>query len=59
MNFHTTDNIGSVKYTISYFDGVQKHKDGSDFYGIKCFSNKKKYQSAIKALLKIGYTQTN
>lgn len=55
--YYTTDNIGKVKYTISYHDGVDTHKDGSPFFGIMTFSNKKKYEQAIKDLESDGYTQ--
>lgn len=55
--FYTQDNIGKAKYTISYHDGIQTHNDGSPFYGIKTFTNKRKYDTAIRELLKDGYTE--
>lgn len=48
-------NIGKVKYAISYHDGVQKHNDGSDFFGIATFKNKKDFAKFEKELLKDGY----
>lgn len=57
--FNTQFNIGKVKYVINHHDGVQTHKDGSPFFGIYCFSNKRKFNSKIKDLIKEGYTQTN
>ena len=38
--FYRRDNIGKAKYTISFHDGVQTHKDGSRFFGIAIFKNK-------------------
>jgi len=32
--------IGSSKYSISAYDGITKHKDGSPFYNILIFKNK-------------------
>jgi len=47
--------VGSSKYTINYHDGVQTHKDGSPFYAIALFSDKRKFQAAIKMLESQGY----
>jgi hypothetical protein len=48
-------NVGMVKYVVNTYDGVQTHKDGSPFWGISCFSNKKKRDLYIKDLEKQGY----
>lgn len=53
--YYRQDNIGSVKYTISYHDGVSKNRDGSDFYGIKLFKNKKDLAAFEQELLNQGY----
>jgi hypothetical protein len=55
--FRTQLNIGRVKYTISDHDGISTHKDGSPFFGIYCFSNKKKFQAKIKKLLSENYQE--
>jgi len=55
--FYQQDGIGKAKYTISYHDGKQKHKDGSDFYGIQIFRNKKDLEKFRTALLKKGYRE--
>ena len=55
--YYRQDNIGTAKYTVSYHDGESKHKDGSNFYGIACFKNKKKLATFIKGLLNDGYTE--
>jgi len=56
-SYYTMDNLGSSKYSISYYDGKATHKDGSPFYGIKLFKNKQNYQDAIKDLTKQGYVE--
>lgn len=53
--FNIKHNVGQVKYLVSYHDGVKKHKDGSDFFGIACFKNKKKMESFITDLKKENY----
>ena len=55
--FRQQDGIGKAKYTISYHDGKQKHKDGSDFFGIQIFKNKKDLETFRNALLKKGYIE--
>ena len=55
--FRQQDGIGKAKYTISYHDGKQKHKDGSDFFGIQIFKNKKDLETFRNALLKKGFVE--
>ena len=53
--YYQQDRVGSAKYTISYHDGKQKHKDGSDFFGIQTFKNKKDLAKFVNTLHKSGY----
>src|SRR6056300_562834 len=57
--FKRQDGIGKSKYTISYHDGKKKHKDGSDFFDIKIFKNKKDLSDFVGTLAKQGYKLTN
>ncbi len=57
--FRTNFNIGRAKYTVSAHDGVQTHKDGSPFFDIEIFSNKKKRDAYIKKLVSEGYKEVN
>ena len=57
--FKRQDGIGKSKYTISYHDGKKKHKDGSDFFDIKIFKNKKDLSDFVGSLVKQGYKLTN
>lgn len=46
--FRINPQIGRVKYSISFHDGIKKHNDGSDFWDIKIFKNKVDFNKAIK-----------
>jgi len=50
-------NIGKIKYLVNYYDGVKTHRDGSPFYDIKTFTNKKKMESFLKDLSIKGYKE--
>jgi len=55
--FYRQDNIGTAKYTVSYHDGIKKHKDGSPFFDIAIFRNKKKLNKFVKNLMMAGYKE--
>ena len=48
-------NVGKVKYLVSYHDGEKKHADGSPFFDIKCFNNKKNLKKFTDHLFENGY----
>ncbi len=56
--YYQQDGIGKAKYTISFHDGKKKHKDGSDFFDIKIFKNKKDLSDFVGTLVKHGYKLT-
>ena len=53
--YHTTFGIGTAKYVVNFHDGIKRHNDGSRFYDIRIFSNKKEMVKFIKELEKEGY----
>ena len=55
--FNTMNNIGTAKYVVNYHDGVSTHKDGSPFFGIAIFRNKKKLNAFTKGLKAAGYVE--
>jgi len=55
--YYTQMNIGKVKYLVNYYDGIQTHKDGSPFYEIQTFKNKKKMGAFLKELSEKGYRE--
>jgi hypothetical protein len=58
-NFYISYNVGHAKYVINFHNGVKKHDDGSPFYDIYIFNNKKKLYASVKSLLKRGYVERN
>jgi len=57
--FNMKYNVGKVKYLVSYHDGQKKHKDGSDFFDIATFKNKKKLEIFIKSLESVGFANVS
>lgn len=55
--FKVNPQIGKAKYSISYHDGVKKHKDGSDFFDIEIFKNKVDLEKAIKNYKSKGFIE--
>jgi hypothetical protein len=49
--------VGKSRYAVNFHDGIKKHDDGSDFYDIAIFKNKKKMEEFIKELKKKGYKE--
>ena len=56
--FYRQDNIGTAKYTVSHHDGIKTHKDGSPFFDIAIFKNKKRLYEFINKLITAGYKET-
>lgn len=55
--FNLKFNVGSAKYLVSYHNGEKLHRDGSKFFDIAIFKNKKKLNDFIKELKDIGYVE--
>lgn len=53
--YYLMDGIGTVKYTVNFHDGIEKHLDGSEFWGIRCFRNKKNRDLFVAELRKQNY----
>ena len=49
--------VGMAKYLVNYHDGIKKHNDGSDFFDIEIFKNKKKLKTFIVELVNNGYIE--
>lgn len=54
--YYTRDNIGKAKYTVSHYDGVKTHKDGSPFFDIFITKNKVVRDRFIAGLINQGYS---
>ena len=55
--YYERDRVGSTKYTVNFHDGVSTHNDGSPFFDIALFSNKKKKNTFIEGLINDGYKE--
>jgi hypothetical protein len=56
--YYLQDNIGRARYTVNFYDGQSKHKDGSDFFALRIFKNKKDVARFVKSLHHDGYVYT-
>lgn len=57
--FHWMSNVGKAKYIVSFHDGIQKHKDGSEFFDCRIFKNKPSLNAFLQKLILDGYKETN
>jgi hypothetical protein len=48
--FRIDPQIGRVRYPVSTYDGESHHGDGSPFWGISCFNNKRKMERYIREM---------
>ena len=59
-SFKTSDNGrkgSAARYYIRDYDGIQTHKDGSPFWGLRIFKNKKDFSRHVNFLLTAGYRE--
>lgn len=52
-------NVGASKYVVNYHDGEKTHKDGSKFFDLATFKNKKDFQRFQNELKTKNFTQIN
>ena len=53
--FNIKYNIGNVKYIVNYHGGDKIHQDGSPFYDVALFKNKKKMLAFVNELKENGF----
>jgi hypothetical protein len=53
--YNVMHGVGSSKYTVNFHNGKSKHNDGSDFFDIAIFKNKRDLAKKINDLTKQGY----
>ena len=44
--------VGKVKYDVSFHDGQKTHSDGSPFFDVRIFKNKRKMDNFVSGLIK-------
>jgi len=55
--FNIRYGIGKAKYVVNYHDGIKKHSDGSDFFDIAIFKNKKNLKVFTNGLRNKGFEE--
>jgi len=55
--FNIMCGIGKAKYLVNFYDGIKKHNDGSPFFDLRIFKNKKKLGMFTNNLRKEGYIE--
>ena len=55
--FHTQYGVAKTKYLVSFHNGIKKYSDGSDFFDVKIFKNKKKLKIFTDDLRNNGYIE--
>lgn len=53
--YNEMSNVGACKYVVNTYDGHDTHPDGSPFFGIAIFSNKRKKDQFLRRLRTEGY----
>lgn len=53
--FTTWERIGRARYVVSFHDGTKRHADGSPFFDIRIFSNRRKLQQFENELRRAGF----
>jgi len=53
--YNVKQNIGKSKFVVDFHDGKKKHRDGSDFFDMKIFNNKKDLEKFEKELKTKGF----
>ena len=57
MTFSIQYNVGKSKYVVNHHDGQKTHQDGSPFFDVAIFSNKRKLNAFVKGLRDEGYVE--
>ena len=50
--------VGRAKYVVNYHDGIKVHGDGSPFYDMSIFKNKKDLNAFVSQLDGEGYKKS-
>jgi hypothetical protein len=50
MEYYEQHGIGRAKYTVSFWDGLHRHADGSKFFDLRIFKSKRSLKMFINQL---------
>ncbi len=58
--YQDNSQIGKVRHSVSFHDGIKVHKDGSPFFDLQTFTKRKEKEKFIRDLKNSGYiSKTN
>lgn len=55
-SYRTSRNVGKARYVVSFHTGAKFHQDGSPFFDIQIFTNKRDAARFTRSLDAQGYT---
>lgn len=55
--YNISFNLGKVKYVVNYHDGAKLNPDGSPFYDLATFTNKRGMDAFVRDLNRQGYIE--
>lgn len=55
--FYESSNVGTAKYCVHIHDGIKMHADGSPFYDLRIFKDKRVKDAVVKRLIARGYVR--
>ena len=53
-NYYVQFGIGKCRYVVNFHDGVKTHADGSEFYDVRIFGNKRDLSAFVAELRLAG-----
>lgn len=57
LRYNEMSNVGTARYVVNFHDGEKTHPDGSAFFDLRVFQNKRAKDAFIASLIARGYTR--
>lgn len=55
--FNIMTRVGKARYVVNHHDGIKVHNDGSPFFDIAIFTNRREMEKFISGLRRSGYVE--
>jgi hypothetical protein len=53
--YSVMENVGRARFVVNFHDGRKRHADGSEFFDVRVFRNKRKLVQFVRSLRMLGY----